>query len=239
MKKCIFLVLFLSLSSPAIEISPLKLIKSFTTKIPEPSSLSFSSDQQYLWSVSDQNGLAYSLNLDGQITSQFQTGGSDLEGIVAHDDLNGSCVVSERIRELRCFDKNWKSIKSKKIPFTGVSNSGFEGVAYNPLNRHFYIVNEKTPTAIVELNNEFDILRTMTFTEARDLSDIFFDNIEQRFWIVSHESKMIFQADLNFNILTRYSIPEVLQAEGIVVDSMKRKIYVISDKDSKLFIYEY
>jgi uncharacterized protein YjiK len=223
----------------AQEFSSLRLFKKVTTSITEPSALSFSSDLKTLWTVSDNNGSAYSLSLDGKVLSEIKTGGSDLEGIVAHEDLEGPCVVLERVREIVCYDKNWKVLKKKRIPFSGDANSGFEGLTYNPHNQHFYIVNEKKPTSILELNSDFDIVQTSTLNFAKDLSDIFFDSIEQKFWILSHESKMIFKTDLSFQIENQYAIPEVVQAEGISVDSVKRKIYVISDKDSQFFVYDY
>jgi len=239
MKKIIFISILLCQQLLASEKQNLKLIKSVTVKIPEPSALSFSMDQESLLTVSDQNGMAYSLSLEGAVLTQHQTSGSDLEGIVTHDDLKGFCTVSERIREIQCYDQKWKLLKSKKIPFPGSSNAGFEGLSYNPLNRHFYIVNEKSPTSIIEINDELEIVKTHQFNHSKDLSDIYFDSIEQKFWIVSHESNMIFQTDLSFNIQNKYSIPEVVQAEGIAADSINKKIYIISDKDSKFFIFGY
>ncbi len=226
-------------SLPAKTLPKLKLIKSLTINIPEPSGLSFSMDQQSLWSVSDQNGMAYSLSFDGKILSQIKTGGKDLEGIVSHDDLNGACLVEERAREIVCYDQSWKVLKRKKIAFKGASNSGFEGITYNPSNRHFYIVNEKSPAVIIELNNDLEMLQTYKFDKALDLSDIFFDNHQQKFWIISHESQAVFETDLNFQIINQFMIPEVVQGEGISVDSINRRIFIVSDKDSKFFTFEY
>lgn len=221
--------------------TPIKLDQSFATytNVREPSALSFSVDKKTLFTVSDNNGSIYELNLQGKILREIKTGLSDLEGIITHPDLGGFCLVEERIRTASCLDNTGKELKRKTIPFQGESNSGFEGISYNPLKKQFFIVNEKKPKSIITLDTDFNIVNTVNFDKALDLSDIFYDDLTDQFWLLSHESKEIYLTDSNFEIEKVFSIPSIVQAEGIVVDSKNKKIYIISDKDSSFTIFNY
>lgn len=212
--------------------STLNLEKKITINVSEPSALSFSMDKKSLFTVSDSDGSIHQLDLNGNVIKIIKTRASDLEGIVFHPDLNGYCVTEERIRKISCFDLNGKLLKSKAISFTGSSNAGFEGITYNSLNKHFYVVNEKKPTAILELDSDLNLIKTINFNFLSDLSDIAYDEEENKFYILSHESQKIILTDHLFNIENTFSIPNVIQAEGLVVDKINRKIYVVSDKDS-------
>jgi uncharacterized protein YjiK len=58
-------------------------------------------------------------------------------------------------------------------------------------------------------------------------------------WVISHESKKLYQLTSNFEIEMEFDLSDVVQAEGVVVDSLNKKIYVVSDKDSAFYIYNY
>lgn len=240
--KHLFLCTLILMTTNLYSQSSLSLQKKIILPIKEPSALSFSSDLKTLWTVSDNNGSIYSLSLDGKVLGEYKTSASDLEGITAHTDLGslGSlCVVLERLREVQCFDHNWKVSHKYKIPFSGQSNSGFEGITFNPDNQHFYIVNEKSPTSILELSKEFEIIKTHSISFAKDLSDIFYDSREQKLWVLSHESQKLFKLSLDFKIESQFDLPGVVQAEGVVVDSLNKKIMIVSDKDSAFTIYTF
>jgi uncharacterized protein YjiK len=233
----VLLCSFTAYSKPSISLH-----KKIILPIKEPSALSFSNDYKSLWTVSDNNGSIYSLSLEGLVLGEIKTTASDLEGVVAHKDLSalGSlCVVLERDREVQCFDQKGKISRKQKIPFAGVKNAGFEGITFNSDNQRFYIVNEKSPSAILELSIDFEILNTHTVNFAKDLSDIFYDSHEKKMWVISHESKKLYQLTSNFEIEMEFDLSDVVQAEGVVVDSLNKKIYVVSDKDSAFYIYNY
>ncbi len=212
--------------------STLNLEKKIAINVSEPSALSFSIDKKTLFTVSDSDGSIHQLDLNGKTIKVIKTKASDLEGIVFHSDLNGYCITEERIRKISCFDLNGTLLKSKSISFPGSSNAGFEGITYNSLNKHFYVVNEKKPAAILELDTDLNVIKTITFNHLLDLSDITYDEEENKFYILSHESQKIMATDHLFNVENTFSIPNVIQAEGLVVDKTNRKIYVVSDKDS-------
>lgn len=223
----------------AKEIGTLKNLFSTYTNVSEPSALAYYLNKKSLLTVSDNNGSIYELNFEGKILNEIKTASRDLEGIVAHPDLNGFCVVEERVRTIVCLDKTGKEIRRKAINFQGESNSGFEGITYNPIDKHLYVVNEKKPVAIIVLDLDLNILNKFSFSDARDLSDIFYDENLKKFWLLSHESKEIYLTNDRFEVEHLFSIPSIVQAEGITVDSTNNKIYVISDKDSSFTTFEY
>lgn len=242
MKKTMSLtILSLTYSSLLLATASTNLVSSFSTytQVREPSALSFSNDKKTLYTVSDNNGVVYQLDLTGKVLKEIKTPSSDLEGIVVHQDLGGFCVVEERVRNVVCYDMNGKEKNRKSINFQGESNSGFEGITYNPKNKNFYIVNEKKPMMILTLDHDLNIINKIEFNQSKDLSDIYYDEELNKFWLLSHESKEIYLTDLDFNIEKTYGIPNIIQAEGISVDSKNKKIFIISDKDSNFSVYNF
>jgi len=236
MKKLLFCCyLFILGFSPSFD---LETISQSVIKIAEPSALSYSLDRQSLLTVSDQDGAIYQIDFSGKIQKKIQTGLRDLEGIAAHPDLSGYCLVEERIRKVSCFDHENRLTKSKIIRFLKANNAGFEGITYNTLNKHLYVVNEKSPTIILELDLNLNLLKTVEFNHLLDLSDIYYEESENKFYLLSHESKKIISTDHLFNVESHFSLSNVIQAEGLVVDPLNKMIYVVSDKDSKFISFK-
>jgi len=212
----------------------IKLEKNVKINVKEPSALSYNLNKTGFLTVGDSDSTIHELDFNGKTITTIKTKASDLEGIIAHPDLNGYCFVEERIKKISCFDQNGTLIKSKAIPFTTAFNQGFEGITYNSRNKHFYVVNEKKPTAIIELDSDLNLIKSTTINYAIDLSDIYYDEKDDQFYILSHESKKIIVTDANFTQIKSYGIPTIVQAEGLVVDKENNKIYVVSDDDSIL-----
>ena len=241
MKYWFFSLLFLSMSHTHAlieEINPVVLLKS-RLNIKEPSALSLSADKQFLWSLSDNNGSLYSLDFNGKILNEVRTDLTDLEGVTAHEDLGGMCVTQERLRQIVCLDELGKTISKNAVNISGASNSGLEGITFNPDNQKFYLINEKDPTIILELDRDFNILTKKSISFAKDLSDIFYDEQEKKIWVLSHESQKAFRLDQNFQFDLIINLRGILQAEGLVIDSLNRKAYVVSDKDNLFYTLKY
>ncbi len=241
MRKWIFCLLILSTNYACATVEEIKptLINQVRINVREPSALSFSADRKSLWTVSDSNGSLYSLDFNGNILKEIKTKSSDLEGIVNHPDLNGYCLVEERVRNVVCLDSNGKTVSKNAVAISGASNSGLEGITFNPENQRFYLVNEKEPTLILELDRDFNLLSKTAISFAKDLSDIFYDENEKKLWVLSHESQMAYKLDQNYQVEMTINLRGVVQAEGLVIDSINKKAYVVSDKDSLFLTYKY
>lgn len=216
---------------------PAEFIIKHKTKVSQPSGLALSYDKKALWTVSDSKNKAYLLSFDGEILESLQLDGVDPEGITIIDDTTIG-VVFERERILALYNTSGSELKRKMFDeFKGKINSGFEGVTYDPVKGHFFIVNEKRPSLLIEINSEFEVIAETELTDAIDYSGIFYDQNKEQLWLISDEDKMIAQYDLNGKLIESFRVTAP-QIEGIAVDHDRKRIYVISDITGELFIYK-
>ncbi|MBE0539756.1 MAG: SdiA-regulated domain-containing protein, partial [Ignavibacterium sp.] len=204
--------------------------------VPEPSGLAFSYESNSFWSVSDSNSKVYKLDLKGNIIKSFVVNGEDLEGITVIDS-DKLAVILERTRDIVVLDTSGKEIKRKKFDLKGKLNEGLEGICYDASNKNFYLLNEKHPGLLIKTDADLNEIFRIELNFASDYSDIFFSVKDTTLWILSDESKMIVQTDLNGNPINIYKI-NVDQPEGLVVDYSNKKVYVVSDKKAELYEYK-
>ena len=56
-------------------------------------------------------------------------------------------------------------------------------------------------------------------------------------WIISDEASKIFKCNMQAEVIEEYSIG-IYDAEGIAVDVINEIIYVVSDSNKKLYLYD-
>ena len=203
--------------------------------VPEPSGLALSSDERNFWVVSDENSKVYLIDSWGRVVKSFQVIGEDLEGIAVMNN-SALAVVLERSREIVVLDTSGTEIKRAALELEGESNSGLEGITYDPAEKKFYILNEKKPRLLVTLDKNLSELKRDTLNFAKDVSGIYFDSSKKILWILSDESQRIFKTDLSGNPLEEFKI-KVTQPEGITLNKAGTKLYLVSDKTSTLYVY--
>lgn len=212
-------------------------IVSYKTDVPEPSDLTLSYDKKALWTVSDENSTAYLISFDGKILETIKLKGNDLEGITVIDDTT-IAVVFERKRTFAKYSTKGKELFRKTFDeFKGELNAGFEGLTFNTTNGHFFIVNEKSPGLLIELDAELNVIKKTELTYAEDYSGVFYDEAEDQLWIISDENKMIAQCNFDGSVKESFKVT-VPQMEGIAVDNNTKRIYAISDITGELFVYK-
>lgn len=245
MKKIILIILVLlslviigycNLMDNKLQSDTLQPIETISLKIPEPSGLHYAKLTNTLWIVSDENSTIYNVNLKGQILSKLIVNGSDLEGITIIKD-SILVVVLERDRSIVFLNKKGKEQKRIKVKITGALNNGLEGIAYNPINNSFFVVNEKKPGLLLEININGKIITRNELKFASDYSGLFFNQSENILWIISDEDKAIFKCTTDGKLIKKYNI-EIEQIEGISIDFEKSLLYIISDPLEKLFVFE-
>jgi uncharacterized protein YjiK len=223
-------------SEPNLEKIELCFVEKYKIKVPEPSGLSFTHSGNALWTVSDETGKVYQITFEGEIISSFQIDGEDLEGITIYGD-SLLAVVLERTREIVIVDTSGNEIKRTKLNLKGEPNAGPEGITFNSDNNRFYVVNEKNPRLLIELDEDLIELNRKVLRFASDFSGIFYESNEKVLWIISDESKLIAKCDLEGNLKAKTNL-KVQQAEGIAVDYDNKKLYVVSDLTEELFVFE-
>ena len=135
----------------------------------------------------------------------------------------------ERTREVVVVDTSGKEINRKKFNIKGRLNEGLEGICYDSITKNFYFVNEKKPGLLIKTDSSFTEIFRREIKFAKDYSDIFFANEDSALWILSDESNKIIQTDINGNKIKEYGI-NVDQPEGLVVDYISKRVYIVSDK---------
>ncbi|MDX1799253.1 MAG: SdiA-regulated domain-containing protein, partial [Candidatus Lokiarchaeia archaeon] len=174
--------------------------------------------------------------LSGQIIRQIRIDVNDLEGIcVVSESL--LAVVSEETNELLIVDYSGKVSERYSVILDGDINYGLEGVTYNNNLHQFYLVKEKSPSLLLDIDSNFKSLTKKTLNFSKDLSGIEYDSIENILWILSDESQTISKCDLTGNVLQSFHF-NVSKPEGIAIDYETNLIYIVSDSQQKLFIYK-
>jgi len=215
----------------------LKPIIEYHISVPEPSGLCYDSSSNSLWTVSDETGKVYQLNLSGEVMNTISVPGIlDLEAVCLDESGDSLWIVNEQPRELIKIDFNGNIVYRKKI-LDGNDNSGLEGICINPTNGHIFVLKEKSPGMLIELDANLNVISQTEITFANDFSGMTWDSQSGQLLIVSHQSKKLFFYDVTQGVTKSFNY-NIDQAEGIAVNTANNRIYIVSDSDSKLFVYE-
>ena len=214
---------------------PLTYIGAYAISVPEPSGLVLTQDKKGFWTVSDESSTIYRLDNEGNVVQTIKVDGFDFEAITLIDDTT-LVILQERTREMVFLDTSGTELKRIKLDLEGELNSGPEGIAFNPENRHFYILNEKRPPLFVELDEQLNIIKKDTLKFCKDVSGLYFDDANQFLWMLSDESQLVIKTDLNGKLLEKIDIT-IPQPEGIALSEDGRKLYIVSDNKETLYVF--
>jgi uncharacterized protein YjiK len=134
-------------------------------------------------------------------------------------------------------DTSGTELKRIKLDLEGELNSGPEGIAFNPENRHFYILNEKKPSLFVELDEQLNIIKKDTLKFCKDVSGLYFDEANQILRMLSDENQLVIKTDLNGKLLEKIDIT-IPQPEGITLSKDGRNLYIVSDNKETLYVFK-
>jgi uncharacterized protein YjiK len=80
-----------------------------------------------------------------------------------------------------------------------------------------------------------------------DFSGIEYDTTRSMFWIVSDRAKRLFLYDWDSNLVIQSAalgfeddgeFREIEKAEGIAVDPQSNRLYVVSDQEARLYVFD-
>jgi len=215
----------------------LELIHVYDLDVPEPSGLALNADKSALYVVSDPlDNRVRKLSLNGQVQGTLAYTGDDLEGIAFDTTDSTLWVVEERKREIVHLDTLGNELDRISVSYTGNENAGFEGITLGA-NNNFFVLNEMDPGMILKIDAGASILTETEPGTALDYSGICYIPEMEKFFVVSDESKqlMIFNANL---VLEDVLIFAIEKAEGIDYDYILSRLYIVSYKEKKLYVYE-
>ncbi|MEE9584896.1 MAG: SdiA-regulated domain-containing protein, partial [Candidatus Brocadiales bacterium] len=173
-----------------------RLVRSYPVAVEEPSGLSYDPQTDTLWTVRDGGGGVYQLDKRGNLLKAIDIPSNDLEGIAYKPHSDTFLLAEERNRVIQEIDRKGKILQTIKVPIEYSwlhLNHGLEGVGCDPKSGHIFVVNEKSPRAVMELDANGVVLRSFDVQQAEDLSGICYDNASGNLLILSHESKKVME----------------------------------------------
>jgi len=214
--------------------SDLKLIETIALKIPEPSGIT--AYENHLYIVSDQNGTIYKCTLKGETIKKMRTQISDLEGITINPVSEKIIVINEVKRSLITLNFDGSFVKKKKIKGKQDNkNHGLEGITFDTSSNNFYALNEKSPKQLLKLSLKGEIKDKYHLDFSKDISGICYDEKKDNLWVISDESKAIYQISKKGKLKKKYKIG-IEKGEGIVI--YNNLIYVVNDYLNSLYVFE-
>ncbi|MBN1340120.1 MAG: SdiA-regulated domain-containing protein [Bacteroidales bacterium] len=238
----IFFLLFLSFTNCRKEDTPadnrLICLANHTLSIPETSGLSFFSGEERLLTVSDSLGRVYIISTDGIVLDSLSYEGENPEDL-AWDSLNHRIfIVEENSNEVVVIDTTGNELSRFKIAVGNqITKHGLEGITCNAPGGHLYIVSEKFPGRLYKTTPDGSILDSNDLSFAKDYSAVYYEPGTAKLWILSDESKSLILCDLS-------GAPEkmwetgVNDAEGLIVDIVAKRIFIVTDGDSRLLQFQ-
>jgi uncharacterized protein YjiK len=250
-------------------------IKNETEELNEPSGLTLSHGNNTLWTVSDDTNKIFNLSLDGKLRKEesFEIKDDGLEGIVLDPTGEFFFVVKENSNEIIKIkvDKP-KSARNQRLDkmagfYTvanyfagGEPNKGLEGITWNNKTGTIFVIKERDPGLLVELSSDLKRIQSHQLLNDKngfrdnevgpddlDFSDICYDESRDCFWIISDKASRLFLYDWKKNKVLQSSKlryrkngkqQEIEKAEGVEIDLDTNRLYVVSDKEARLYVFD-
>jgi len=213
----------------------LELIESYKIDVLEPSGLTIDETGTILYAVSDNTGHIYKLSTEGVLLETYNYNGNDLEGVTTFTE-NKLLLAEERTKQIVEYDLNTGITSKHTINYVNnFENNGIEGIAYKENDRSTFILNEMNPGKLIRLRADFSIIKEYDLDFASDYSGVFYDVALNSLWILSDQNNSLNRCTLQGVLIEKFPI-RVTQAEGVAITN--DKIYIVSDLESKLYVYK-
>jgi len=213
-----------------------RLIATHALTINEPSDLTIDETGQILWVVTNKPERVYQLDLSGAVVKTLDYVGQDLEAIAYDRSDRTLWVAEENRREIVHLDLDGKVLSRHPLGLTGEKNSGLEGLCLDD-KRRMFALNEKRPGLFLELKADRTLATQLELSFAKDYSALTYSPAHGCFWIVSDQSQSLYLWSPKKGVTERYDLP-CTKAEGVAVDEAKNRLYIVSDSENKLYVYD-
>lgn len=140
------------------------------------------------------------------------------------------------------------------------SNKGLEGITWNRDSDTLFVLKEGLPGLLIEVSSDLQTIlghkllnaengfRDDVSAEKLDFSGMDYDAKRSLFWIVSDKGQRIFLYDWQSNRVLDStplayrradgSAREIEKAEGIAIDAENNLLYVVSDSEARLYVFD-
>jgi uncharacterized protein YjiK len=216
----------------AKKISSINFYKKFSISVPEPSGLCFVNNS--LWTVSDQTNSVYQLDLKGNILQEFTNiGKTSLEGITFFNDK--FYLVDEENREIITMLSDG-TVKNRKNILSGSDNNGLEAITIDKKNKKIIVLKEKNPGKWLELDFNFNLEKEKEISFSSDFSGICFSDSSENYLVLGDKNQKVYVYHPDFDVSHQFNL-DINKPEGIAINTENSKLYIVSDKNNELYIF--
>ena len=212
------------------------------------SGITFNHDTNTLFLIEDSPSVIREINEKGKILRSIQMEKmDDTEGIAYLGNKRFALIEESTSKIYFCsIDKKTTNIKLKDMVTLAVpsppSNTGLEGITYDPEMKCLYVIKEKDPKKIFRVylgTEKIEEPWDLENININDASDICFDTRTGHLLILSHESRSIVECTTKGKELARISLKKgqsnlkrnFEKPEGITIDPKTGKIFTCGEKD--------
>lgn len=222
------------------------------------SGLTFNRDSGTLFAVINNPEKIIEADIDGNVLRSIELYGfEDTEGITYLGN-NQFAIVEERRRGVVLIDISAQTTRLTLadqrrliLPPGDGNNNGFEGLATDRTNNRLFIVSEKHPRQLWQIDGFTGSGKTLAFSNpldlekqnygSQDFSGVFFDDTHRNLLLLSDESKQLTEIDMRGNAVSRMSLRkghaglevDIGQPEGVTLDD-KGFLYILSEPNQLL-----
>lgn len=220
------------------------------------SALTYDPERNSLFTVTNQQAQLIELSLDGQILRRIELiGFGDAEaveyispGLYVITDERLQRLIKVRVDEATTqLDAGQSQQLSLGIGLSG--NKGFEGLAYDSVGQRLFVAKERDPLRIYEIHgfpqrdpeqpfavHVLDDRKRDAGLFVRDLSSLLFDERSGHLLVLSDESRLVLELDVDGQPISSLSLlaggnglkRSVPQAEGMAMDN-QGTLYLVSE----------
>jgi uncharacterized protein YjiK len=198
-------------------------------RVAEPSDLAFDPSTGTFWTVSDQRGTVHRISADGSAVGvPIDLKGKDLEG-VALDPVTGHLFVAdEAASEVVEATRDGEVVGRFRVAIKS-SQSGIEGIAYDPASDGFVLVKERDPAELVFVDRKGNITsRAEVRTE--DLSAVTVSPDGNSIFAVARFEEAVLELDRSGHKRNRLAL-NAPALEGLAFDG--NRLFAIADLGAK------
>ena len=206
-------------------------------------------DSSFLINIKDLEGVA--VTADGKMILAVQ---EESNSIIQFDIISRKEIQQIPLRTLKNYDQIAVYFNHKN------QNKGLEGITINFNNNHIFVVKEGEHGLLIELdskcetimnhcklNEKYGFKHPRIKSEKLDFSGLSYDYTSDTIWITSDKGECLFH--FNFDdkqVLNRLDLPResdtqskrVAKSEGIAFDPNNQRLYIVSERDCELYIYQ-
>ncbi len=224
------------------------------------SGVTYDHERGSLWIVVDKPQSLYELDLQFNILRHVEIQDfKDTEAIayagggtfIFTDEREKTVAIAEITDQTKKLERNL--LRQLTVNLTKRDNKGLEGVTIDPATNTIYIVRERDPMKLVKIEGFMKNENRINVEDVKeidvndmhldDLSGLHFDTNTNHLLILSHESKLLVEVDLDGNMMSYMELERgfnnldssIPQAEGVTMDA-DGNIYIVSEPN---LIYRY